>query len=428
MGAIYPKLNYQLVTAMLLMTGSVMIALVPWMGDIVSLMAVFTVSGMLQGFVEAGANVYLLELWGKETSPFMQLLHCSYSLGALFGPVLAAPFLSVSGTEDTLDGHLSPLTRAATVGPFAGNGTEAGVTVVEIFHADQVNLTTPYSVVSVLLFVTSISGFLVWRISPTTKPHPSRRAITFDTPFAGSHTSARSSTSLYGSTDTPGTSRSDKAGEIAMAIEEINPKHGTTPTWKVMVVVSGMIFMLAFYGIEQGLGSFLVTFAVKSRLGLSKQRGAEICSTFWAFFALSRIPKIFMIDCMGNDTSIFSGLVVLLTGCAVLLPLGQDSEAALWTGVILVGVGGSSLCGCIFGYLEEHFEVTSVIGSLIYVSALVGEFVFPVIISHLIESQPLVLFWVILACTMTMLASFSVIFTVCRRKLKCHDRVASAIN
>ncbi|XP_021924105.1 uncharacterized protein LOC110831913 isoform X2 [Zootermopsis nevadensis] len=54
--------------------------------------------GMTMGFLDTGGNVLCLDLWGRNSGPFMQALHFSFGLGAFVAPLLAAPFLQPSTT------------------------------------------------------------------------------------------------------------------------------------------------------------------------------------------------------------------------------------------------------------------------------------------------------------------------------------------
>jgi len=56
--------------------------------------------------------VLCLDLWGRNSGPFMQALHFSFGLGAFVAPLLAAPFLEATTTD------ISPSVLASTVTPF----------------------------------------------------------------------------------------------------------------------------------------------------------------------------------------------------------------------------------------------------------------------------------------------------------------------
>lgn len=44
--------------------------------------------------LQNGGNVWLLNIWGKESAPFIQALHFAFGFGGFTGPLIAAPFLS----------------------------------------------------------------------------------------------------------------------------------------------------------------------------------------------------------------------------------------------------------------------------------------------------------------------------------------------
>jgi hypothetical protein len=59
-----------------------------------------------------GGNVLCLDLWGRNSGPFMQALHFSFGLGVFVAPLLAAPFLEATTTD------ISPSLLVSTITPF----------------------------------------------------------------------------------------------------------------------------------------------------------------------------------------------------------------------------------------------------------------------------------------------------------------------
>ena len=389
MGFIYSRINYQLTECLLMLTACLLSVSVPFTSSIASLLTIFVFLGVVLGFCEAGSNIYLMDIWGKETSSFMQIMHSMYAFGALIGPVLVAPFLYQ--TEEIEDAS-----------------SDADVKKQEMFHPEMVDLRIPYGIVALLLLLNCIFTGVLWRLSPQTKPHPSRQAV-------DKQQDRMRTVSGHGSF---ALSNRDEAHESTSARTAADERR--FKMWKAVVVMLAMLFFHSFYGIEQGLGSFLLTFAVKSRLHLSKQRGAQLCTCFWTCFAVSRYPKILLVDRMGNAANVVIGCIVVICGSICLMPWSQDYEAALWAGVVLIGCGASSVWACMYGFMDQFFPVTSLIGSLVFVSAVVGEFVFPVIISHFIESTPLVLMWLVLVCSLLLLILFTLIAGICYRFLSRH--------
>ncbi|GIY85280.1 sodium-dependent glucose transporter 1 [Caerostris darwini] len=66
---------------------------IPWSRSMEVLTVLMTINGVSLGILETGSNVCCLSLWGKDSGPYFQALHCIFGLGALIAPLIAAPFL-----------------------------------------------------------------------------------------------------------------------------------------------------------------------------------------------------------------------------------------------------------------------------------------------------------------------------------------------
>jgi len=188
--------------------------------------------------------------------------------------------------------------------------------------------------------------------------------------------------------------------------------------YKGFVIILTVMFMHIYYGLEITFGSFLTTFAYESDLHLKKSDGAHMTSLFWGTFTFFRVLTVFYIEYVSAETNILFSLMVVLAANVLLIPFGNTSELCLWIGVGLIGVGISSIWASLFGYLEEHFTVTSRIASGMIVSAIVGEFVFPLIISNFVAQYPQILLWVVLFCSISITILFLIMIAVMRLKMR----------
>ena len=328
-------------------------------------MFLFVLNGASLGFIEAGSNVYILHLWGKEVSPFMQSLHFMFGFGGLIAPAIARPFLI----------------------PRPENETESSN---HEFHPEDVRLTVPYFVIAGYLLINSIGMFGLWRYEPNIPPHPSAEQNQEASLRAGQSRSVQSAKSYL--------------------------------MWKNIVIVLTLFFMHIYLGLEIGFGSFLVAFVAnpKSKLKLEqpKQTGALMTTLYWLTFTVSRIVTIVTVDKLGNAKIIFGCLAIILASNGILFPFGDTNETCLWVGVAIIGIGMSSVWGCVFGMLFQYFHVTSMIGSLIVVCAVLGEFTFPVLISNYIDNEPRILLWIVLGCSVVSSILFIFMFLICHYKLR----------
>lgn len=314
----------------------------------------------------------------------MQALHLMYGLGALAAPLIAQPFLVETSDVDTLK-------------PNDNNA--------EVFHPEKVRLIVPYFIVATQMMCNAVIFFLLWRAHPETEPHPSRTQpvkVDLRLPESTSNDDRKNDAR----------SCAPESTITCTAIDQSDRKY------KGIVCVLVILFMHIYYGLEITFGSFLMTFAVKSKLRLTKADGAHLSSLFWSTFTFLRLFTVFYIEWVGAELNIFVCLVVILIANGILVPYGNKDVSMLWTGVAMIGLGTSSIWSCMFGYLEEYFPVTNMIAAGMIVAAIVGEFVFPVVISTVVDEMPEILLWVTLFCSVMISILFTLIVIVCRLKLK----------
>src|SRR2546421_7979598 len=154
------------------MTSACLVASVPFMKSIVSLLSLFFTMGIVMGFVDASVNMFIIHIWGKENPPFMQALHFCYGVGALVAPLIARPFLLPTVQSD--DGKLLQTSI------FFDSPRNLSVTFEDVsrksspFTAEDVKLVYPYSIIAGYFFLVSTFFLTVWKLSPQTSQHPSR--------------------------------------------------------------------------------------------------------------------------------------------------------------------------------------------------------------------------------------------------------------
>lgn len=379
-GVIWSRINFQLAITVAFLTSALLTLSVAFLRQLWLLLFIFVLNGFCLGFFEAGSNVYILQLWGKETAPFMQAIHFMFGSGALIAPLIAEPFLIIRNeTAEALHDHEDE---------------------EMVFHPENVRLLAPYSVVAGILIFNAILNLLIYKIYPVTTEHPSRSG--------NKEPEVQPPQQLESVDDKP----------VKMGIMQPDKIYTKAyKYWKILTIGLVLLFMHIYLGLEISFGSFLMTFAVNSHLKLSKATGAHLTTLFWSTFTFIRVLTILVIQWAGNAAIILVSMTIVLIASAILAPFGNDDEQLLWIGVALIGIGMSSVWACIFGYLEEFFPVTSVIGSLMICSAVLGEFVFPVIISAFIKDYPQVFLWVVTFCAVSIFVLFLIISLICRKKL-----------
>ena len=330
-----------------------------------------------------------------------------FGFGGLISPLIAQPFLVEQ--EDNNDYMNDISSNYTSLNSTSSSYTSPNYTLVNEtltgsprIHNDispsDLLLVYPYSVIAAFLLLNCLFLLIVWKIEPHTDEHPSRKQ---DRRAINSNEMEGSDDNKVQETTDPGVTRASKKYMY----------------WKYTAVTLTMIFAHLYYGLELTFGSFLVTYVVEA-LGKSKKDGTRLTSLFWGTFTFWRLTTVFYIEYTGAEMNILGMLTVILLGNVLLIPFSSSSELCLWMGVAVIGLGVSSIWSALFGYLEEHFPVTSQISGSLIVSAYVGEFIFPLIISYFITTAPDVFLWVTLFCSLTLTLIFLLLMYVMRYKMR----------
>lgn len=78
-----------------------------------------SVQGFLLAFIGTIPNVWVMEMFDKDSKTFLQLMHIFYPVGNTLGSFLTAPFLSNSAKNKTSPADVADQESAASVGLFA---------------------------------------------------------------------------------------------------------------------------------------------------------------------------------------------------------------------------------------------------------------------------------------------------------------------
>ncbi|RWS16801.1 Sodium-dependent glucose transporter 1-like protein [Dinothrombium tinctorium] len=291
--------DYMDIQILLLVATSVLslaTAYIPWNTSIWSICANVALIGFLANLIVTGSNVWIFHLWGTESPPFTLALHFSYGCGALWGPILARPFLTTTNQN---------------------NGTSLNSTSEE--PASELKVHYPFVIASSLYLATVVIFGIIYIIRRSNEPHPSRQKMISD----------------------------DKESPQSL-------------TMQFLTIGTSFMLMFFYFGIEMAFGTYLTAYAVNSSLKLDKSTGSYMTSAFWATFTSFRCLTIIIVDIIGPQNLLFLEFAfILISNCVFLLPFGDKYLWSLWTGVILMGMGGSSVPGAVLGFLQEFILISS---------------------------------------------------------------------
>ena len=78
---IYERVNVLTIGIVAVIISGAIMLLVPLVGNIWAIVTMFLFLGGANGVNEAAVNIYIIHLWGKEVTPYMQALHFFFGFG-----------------------------------------------------------------------------------------------------------------------------------------------------------------------------------------------------------------------------------------------------------------------------------------------------------------------------------------------------------
>lgn len=391
MAFLYDKVNFLLTSSICITIVGVMVAAIPHLHNLPWLIGIFVINGASHAFIETGCSIFVFHLWGQEAQPFLFALTSTYAIGSLISPMLAKPFL-VSSDDLDLNGDLYNFNNTT-------NASSVTLMTIELLPSD-LKLIYPYSIIGGLLVAVGAYWLLMYILWPQTPPHPSRAA----------HEEGKDESDL-----TP----------KQLDQKQIAERNESKKVIKYTMLGLLLLFIHICYGLEITFGNFLTTFVTTAKslpIGSESKRkatGATMTTVFWVASLVMRIFGVVTSDCISTTMNMFGCLGLCLVSNVFLTPpFGSSSIVCLWVGVSLVGAGYSTVWASCFNYIEQYYPLTSKITASISIAAVIGEFIFPVVISVMIVANPETFLWVTMASTVAILVIFTAVHVMCRKTLE----------
>lgn len=149
--------------------------LIPLMSNVWAILILTGALGAACGVLEASVNIYIIYLWGKEVTPFMQALHFFFGVGALAAPIFTRPFiLPIEMSDDHSSKCNFEFDSKETTTETYENVTRTPGHSIEDFTPADLRLIYPYCVITVFSVIIIIWFIIMYWKVPTTPEHPSR--------------------------------------------------------------------------------------------------------------------------------------------------------------------------------------------------------------------------------------------------------------
>jgi MFS transporter, FHS family, Na+ dependent glucose transporter 1 len=154
----------------------------------------------------------------------------------------------------------------------------------------------------------------------------------------------------------------------------------TPPPNRAFVALACLIFFL-FIGAELAFGGWLYTYALA--LGVATETSAAyLTSAFYGAVMVGRLAAVWLANRLRPRTILLSDLLLALVS-AGLIWLRPFDSAALWLGVIGLGLGIASIFSAMLSLAQRRIRVTGQFTSWLFMSAALGATLFPWLMGQL---------------------------------------------
>ena len=303
----------------------------------------------------------MIDLWGKNSGPFLQALHFLVMVGATACPQLAKLFLA-SCSEFETNGrkfvNATELERTYVLKEDSLNSS-TGATIKSGMEKDfylrfETKVHYVYLLISAFILFGGILHMVNLCCSGCNLQHIHINVK------VGSHSVDSGKTTLRSSLDK-------------------GPKCYSFVSLALLCLI--VVFCA---GLEELFGAFLITFSVghlKWETGTSR----DLVSVFWGSAAIARLISIFLSYCI-KPKVLLGGCTFLATVFTIVMTFTESlTYASIWVGTALVGLSIGSLVATIISMGKSFLNFSGFLSSVVFVSIFVGKIATPPLIGYMLQ-------------------------------------------
>jgi len=364
-GFILEKVNQRFVMFICLLSTSVGLLLIPRMQLVILLAVVMSTIGLTMGVLDTGGNVMCLQVWGKKSEPYMQVLHFCFAFGATIGPLVAQPFIMEAGTVNTslhASLNVSNSVSESNVKRFTG-------------------VTWAFVICSCITFLVSLL-FL---------------GLSF----------------LKNKTVTSQSDTTANEGRV----------------FRMKMICLLFFFFMIYVGMEVAFGLYIYTFAINYSTAWTKDLATTLNTVFWGTFAAGRFGCIFVTRCLRPNTILRCDLIGTLISVVLLIcyPLfDQSASFLLWGAVSLYGLSIASIFPTGISWAEQYITVNGAAAGTLVVGGALGEMILPLLVGQFITKNPMTLMYFTGGCMFVTSALYVILQVVASSKGKRQQQVSTS--
>ncbi|XP_064636577.1 sodium-dependent glucose transporter 1B-like [Lineus longissimus] len=342
----------------------------PWCRSLTSILVAFTVSGFGMGFVEAGGNYFIMDLWGESSPAILAAVIGCFIIGATVSPLIAIPFLPAE--------HFNRTNRAGT---FSGakhfnstiietnttNGSNVDVAYgIEWDSRRNVHIETLYFIIMV---IACVSGLCLACGSALVSHFGQDRGE------SSPHTKVEN--------------EQKKETETSIV-----PKGSSY----IFIVCLMFLFIMVLIGLELNFYGMVAAYIVLGMNG-TKQEGTLMVSYFWGIYAVFSTVGIVTSNFFTPSTLLLVNLA-LITVANIFLVSSAPTWVTLWVGTTVLSIGFGSTYAGVFIWSNFYLKLSHKVSAALVAGGQVGTCLVPIITGYFFAKDPFSLMKITMVCAL----------------------------
>lgn len=372
-GVLYDRCNKPLFLTAVCMANGITVAVIPWCSVFELMVAVYLLHGAFSAAMDVGSTAASFSVWGRNSIVFYQAYHFILSIGGILSPLAVAPFL----VRTALRGHdisdhskdILDILNLTSHDPneIMLNVTDMGQQILNNSTFVQPDNVAIYSGDSILFIAYFIAAFLVFIAG---------------VPFIFVCKSPLES--------------EDEEEETTHSSELINTKYHRTSSKPIdnyrnipryFAIVNTCVFSGLYTAVELGMGNFLTVFCLR-HMKWSKLDSVFAVSIFYTLFMIGRLFGIVIVKFIKSLKLLLLCMLMTLASFSAFLACAYlRYDAGVWVCTGLAGFAVSTLFPTAISWTNKAIApVLGTVATLIIVTAYVGPFINPPLLSFLMET------------------------------------------
>jgi len=160
----------------------------------------------------------------------------------------------------------------------------------------------------------------------------------------------------------------------------------------LVLILLSSAYLGAYVGMESSAFQFLPTFARFTPLHLSQPEGALLLSAFTGAFTVGRVGGILIVRKVVPEFLLGFNFLLILGGNSLLF-FGNASWLSLVVGVLLLGLGFSTVYAVFLGYIQRYLRVGNLVGAVLVGMQSLISGVYPLLVGRFTVETPFVHLW-----------------------------------